>query len=433
MASIKRLPPYVPTISEVLKNEAAARLTAAECQAIEQAVRESVAAQGAAACGRAGAASGGAAGYIPLSNRGGNSVQRPEWAAVAQSLHETEILLTDSGELKTVLVRSPAPGECAFIDCLRFVVHEDSFRRDCRPVPLTDEEMIRQASAVLTSIFGFGVTDHEGKKRDFYADSWALGDGAGYVAMGGSNQHQTVLFVIHGTGCMAAADGWERRLFQWLSAKAVRPTITRVDLAHDCFAGDYWNVDMADRLHDEGGFTIRRTPKHGYVGDWKNPDGSGRTITIGSRKNGKFFRAYEKGREQGDRESDWNRAEVEFHNTDRIIPLDVLINPSQYFVGAYPCLQIIAHHIQPSRMATKTKAAQISVDKALENIKNGYGKYLRFLAEVLGPDVLLARVQSDTLECPARLKVPDYRFGPAPIHLAPSACLADEFGLVVGD
>nr|WP_249798631.1 replication initiation factor domain-containing protein [Caballeronia zhejiangensis] len=226
-----------------------------------------------------------------------------------------------------------------------------------------------------------------------------------------------MLIVIHGSGCLAAKEGWEQRLHDFLASEASRPKITRVDVAHDCFDGDAVNVEIADRWYDDGGFNCSyRFPSHEYRGNWKNPDGKGRTLYVGNRNNGKYCRVYEKGREQGDATSDWTRVEVEFKSRDRIVPLDILVNPSIYFAGAYPCLSLIAHESSPQRIECKSKSAQINVDACIGHIKRTYGKHLKVLRGIFGDADLLSRVESPSDDWPRRLKVADYRWTDTPIH-----------------
>ena len=53
---------------------------------------------------------------------------------------------------------------------------------------------------------------------------------------------------------MAALPGWENRLHEFLS-KCVRPKITRVDVAHDFFNGEY-TPDQAMLDHDNGHYDV---------------------------------------------------------------------------------------------------------------------------------------------------------------------------------
>lgn len=346
----------------------------------------------------------------PLTNRGVT-----ERAPLAR-LERREIVMGDSGEIKVVEIRVPTNGQVAMIDTLRFVVHEDTWNQTAREQLVGDEEFVREASRYFEEIFGFGVTADMHKSRDFYANAWLLGDGYGHVAFGGQKQQQTMLVSLSGQGCIAAKEGWEGRLYDFLTSVAKRPSITRIDLAHDCMDGEY-TVDQADRWFDEGLFTSSVVdPNHEYRGNWRKPNGQGRTLYIGSRPNGKLCRVYEKGKQLGDAASEWVRFEVAVGNQKRLIPLDVLLDPSGYFVGSYPCLRVFQEDCTPQRIEVKRRAAEINVDASLRNIRASYGKYVGVLRPLLGDDAFLEAITNPSGEWPERLKVPDWKLCDAPLH-----------------
>ncbi len=346
----------------------------------------------------------------PRTNRGDT-----EKAPLAR-IERLQLVVTESGEIKTVAVRVPCGDQVAMIDTLRFTVSEQTFCKTAGRQLVGDDEFVFEASEVLTGIFGFGVTKDLHVRRDFYLGAWELGDGYGYVAIGGSSQRGTMLVNLTGQGCLAAKAGWEGRLYDFLAHTAARPTITRVDLAHDCMEGEY-TVDQADQWYDDGLFTVSgRAPSHEHRGDWRNPSGKGRSLYVGRRKNGKMCRVYEKGMEQGDETSPWVRFEVEVRNDKRVIPLDVLLDPSGYFVGAYPCLRFFQNERTPQRIEVKQKAAEINVDASLKNILISYGKYAAVLRPLMGDEAFLEAITSKSGEWPMRLKVPGYEFCDTPIH-----------------
>lgn len=359
-------------------------------------------------------ARGGAPGVLPPStNRGGMD------RAPLASLERLQIVVTESGEIKTIAVRVPTGGQVAMIDTLRFTVGEETWCKTALEQLVGDDEYVREASRYLEEIFGFGVTANLQRRRDFYLNAWELGDGYGYIAMGGSSQRGTMLVNLTGQGCLAAKPGWEGRLYDFFTNTARRPTITRVDLAHDCMNGEY-TVDQADEWYDDGLFSASgRAPSHEHRGDWRNPVGKGRSLYVGLRRNGKLCRVYEKGMEQGDESSPWVRFEVEVRNNKRVIPFDVLIDPSGYFVGSYPCLRFFQNERAPQTIEIKRKSAEINVDASLKNIRASYGKYVGVLRPLLGDDAFLEAITNPSGEWPERLKVPDYELCDAPIHTRP--------------
>ena len=66
--------------------------------------------------------------------------------------------------------------------------------------------------------------------------------------------------------------------------------------------------------------------------------------------------------------------EVEFHNKDRIIPFDVLLEPGRYVAGAYPCLRWISDQV--SRIPTIANAASTSYDALMRHARNAYGQLI---------------------------------------------------------
>ncbi|MGB7482032.1 MAG: replication initiation factor domain-containing protein, partial [Burkholderiaceae bacterium] len=317
-----------------------------------------------------------------------------------------DLVMTDTGEVKQVMVRIPAPGQCAVVDWINFTVLEDTWFRTARQHMIDDDQIVGEASRNLEKIFGFGVTAHRDRGLNFYRDSWVLGDDFGFVCFGG--QRATMLITLNGHGCANALDGWEKRLHQFLTEVAVRPVISRIDLAHDDFDGAYLSVDWAERQWHEGGYTATSggvPPSIERIGNWHRPSGKGRTLTIGRRTSGKFVRFYEKGRKEGDKLSDWCRCEVEFKSSDRVIPFDVLLSPSDYFAATYPCFAQFVSQAQPQRIAVKQKTAQIVVDACVEVTRHQFGKYLRVFRDLYGDKATLDMVcHPDKNAWPRRMK-----------------------------
>jgi len=330
-----------------------------------------------------------------------------QWASLCdEDLGHVDLVLTDSGKVKTLLVRKPAENQGCVIDWINFTVLEDTWSKTARERLISDDQIIIEASRQLEKIFGFGITAKRDKGMNFYRESWVLGDEMGYVCFGG--QRFTMLITLTGVGCLNAVPGWERRLYDFLSKTAVRPSISRIDLAHDDFEGEYLTVDWAEDQWLSGGFSFRqggRPPEIQRLGNWHRPSGKGRTLTVGQRKSSKFCRFYEKGKKEGDKSSPWCRCEVEFKNTNSVIELDVLLNPTAFFVGAYPCFSKFAAADTPARMRVKERAAQITVDDCIEITKRQFGKYIRVLRGLFGDQQALDLITNhDERAWPKRLK-----------------------------
>ncbi|MCI3881262.1 replication initiation factor domain-containing protein [Acinetobacter higginsii] len=260
----------------------------------------------------------------------------------------------------------------------------------------------------LYEIFGFGLGLKREKGMHRHKYGYVLQNDFGLVLYGTVSKRITIQ--INGTGCANARKGWEKRLHEWLNTFARRPKITRVDLAHDDFDGQFLNVDVANEWDNIDGFWCGgRAPEVQHFGSWKRITGKGRTLSIGNRTSGKYCRIYEKGKKEGNPLSLWTRAEVEFKASDRYIPFDVLLRPSRYFLGAYPCFEWLARQlgdefITPEKTEVIKKQSEIGWNKALEITKVQFGKYIRQFAKFYEPDELVQVLSSDKDEVPKRLK-----------------------------
>ena len=308
-----------------------------------------------------------------------------------------EELVLKGGRVLTTLAKRKARNGLCIIDWVNFTVHEMTFSKTAMHVLIDSDSYVIEASRQLEKILGYGVTSKRDGGMNFYSESWVLGDNFGFVCFGG--QSQTMLVTINGTGCAEARLGWEKRLYKFLSSKdTVRPQISRIDLAHDDFEGKYISVDWAFDQWKVRGFNSAKGGRKVNVekyGNWDEPTGQGRTINFGIRASGKFCRFYEKGKQLGIVESMWCRAEIEFKASDRIIPLEILIESEQFFAGAYPCFAEFCDIETPKRLALKEKTSLLTVDAAIRVTKHQFGKYNRVMRELFGDKDYLDKVQCD--------------------------------------
>jgi phage replication initiation protein len=275
----------------------------------------------------------------------------------------------------------------------------------------------------LYEIFGFGLEQKREKGMHNYKFAYELQDMLGMVLYGHSSKRISVQ--INGSGCALARKGWQERLYKFLTSYerfydsqtgiekvngVVTPKITRCDLAYDDFEGKYISVDIADHWDDLDGFWCGgRAPKIEKPGAWKRPNGKGRSFCVGDRTSGKYCRFYERGKKEGSPLSPWTRAEVEFKSKDRHIPLDILLSPSQYFLGAYPCFEWLAKQLEkdfvtPEKTQVVKKQSQINWDRSMEIVREQFGKYIRQYSKIIEPDALIAMLSSPKDEVPKRLK-----------------------------
>jgi len=157
--------------------------------------------------------------------------------------------------------------------------------------------------------------------------------------------------------------------------------ITRLDCTHDDIDACTVNIEVALDWYRKGLFnSCGRPPKANLRDDLGN--GTGSTFNIGNRKNGKFLRIYEKGKQLGDPSSPWTRVEVEWHGKGRLIYWDTVINLDHYLAGAYPCLVYLSE--TQSRIKTARKATEISYDKRTKWVHTSAGKAINLMMEVEG-------------------------------------------------
>jgi phage replication initiation protein len=258
------------------------------------------------------------------------------------------------------------------------------------------------------------------------------GQSAGLAAWGAANHGCLISF--SGVGCAALdMDALHKVLCKLPGFK-----LTRVDVALDDFTGSAFDVEKARDWAQDGKFTKRRPPSYCYIesghltpselvkaiGRKYGFDASkGKSFYVGSRGSGLMSRFYEKGKQMESVEfPNWQRAEVELRNVDRVIPLDVLINPDPIFAGAYPCLADLLQAVVPVAVKTikgavwsefsqawieKIKASRYTVVK---NAAIQCGRVLNYLSISEGLDsneiisMLTGHLNPDDI--PARLSIP---------------------------
>lgn len=305
-------------------------------------------------------------------------------------------------------------GDAAFCDWINFTVDESSFYWNEGKDELSVGQLIYEISYRCYQWFGFGIVEERKSGANFYERSWKLGEQGGMVCLGG--QKNTVLFSLPGKALANALPGWERRIYEFLEHMAVRPRISRFDAAFDDLDGSRYSVDQANADFDAGYFRAGgnavdktrkggRMPECAQLGDWKNPRGKGRTFCVGSRKNGKYVRVYEKGMQLGDKESLWCRVEVEFKSVDQIIPFDILLKAGEYLAASYPAFNWIKE--KQCKITREKKAREITYESVIKWLKRQCGPSLWFAAEVEGgAEALFAKIMRRGV-VPKRLNVFD--------------------------
>lgn len=262
-------------------------------------------------------------------------------------------------------------------------------------------ETLSRLFADIVRVLGpqFAKVIDRNKGLNGYVRSFTLGeDGAMFGCVG---QRDTGLLMLPGSACHTITD-WPGLVE--LLRDQYRARITRWDGAVDDFVGKH-SVDHAVALYLDNQFTAGgNRPSCNQIGNWIDPDGSGRSFYVGKRKNGKMLRVYEKGMQLGTPWHPWVRWEVELHNVDRVVPWEVLLEPGKYVAGAYPkALGWVQEEM--SRIRTVRNEMQLSYDHLVNCASTAYGPLLNVMMEVEeSPERIIQRLRRDKI--PKRLIFP---------------------------
>ena len=251
---------------------------------------------------------------------------------------------------------------------------------------------------VLEAQAFLGVSEVEDRRRGMfgYRASLDLG-GYGVIAYGGEAQRGTVLVSINGEGCRRVADFG--RVRAW--AESVGARITRLDIAADDHDSHVVDVPRAFEAWRQGLFTLGgRPPKARRIDDCGT--GEGCSLYVGSRAGGKLCRVYEKGKQLGEPDSKWTRAEVELHAKDRVIPWEAVTDPVRYLAGSYPYFALFS--LVAERIKTIKRATEISIEAVMRWVKLAAGRSIGVLLDHLDGDYVGVVLAVKREGLPKRLK-----------------------------
>jgi phage replication initiation protein len=333
-----------------------------------------------------------------------------------QSTNEVRLVADGSGNIKFELVSAPAPYEIAFIDWVSFSFKRYTFVDSYIDVveQFVDDVCVYQVGLKLESIFGFKVGKKNKNGKNFYQKSYQIITSSGVVVgdlcIGGQNH--SILVMLSGQGCLMGDYGWQEGLYKFLKS-ANGSKITRLDLAHDDLDGNYLDIDDLNERESQGQFYYFGKPARvTWYGDWKYMDREnlGRTLQIGCRTSDKMLRAYQKGKQLGDKSSSWVRLEVELKAKHTVIPFDAILNPSDYFINLYPCFKDIFQYDDQKqcRIEYVKRLTKITVDKGIEIFRHQFGKWLGFYRQWFGDDDQCMTVLAHEYSIPKRFELSVY-------------------------
>lgn len=361
---------------------------------------------------------------VPFSNTGRkneveNPVVCPQTGEPSRGGEQVEFITT--GKVAWAVIH-PLPDEtaapqAALIDWLAFTLNPPLQIALMARADGCEDSGYRWMCGELVRLFKVEADDIERQKTGGSGYKYRARFPGGHILWGGKNQRGTINVSLSGEGC-ARIDDWPT-IAAWLESQ--RAKLKRVDLAYDDFAGETISIEKLREWYDAGEFGAGgRKPEAQLVDDLGS--GKGRTLYVGNRKNGKLFRGYEKGKQLGDPNSRWVRAECEWHDKSRHLPYDMLTRPGQYLAGAYPSLHCL--NIEQSKIKTVFRAAKIAFERALDNLRQQGGKLVNLALAVYGGDyaAVVDRIRRDGI--PARVEPYSYHIEETPERLA------NDFGMM---
>ena len=269
------------------------------------------------------------------------------------------------------------------------------------------------ASRVAEILDMFEVGQPEDRGMDYYAARCPLmheGVAVGHCLAGSksANQAGTVHVNLHGEACLYVSPAKWQRLRDFIAANG--GWITRVDLAVDVFTGD--EITEVVNAYVYGLFDVRgQRPKESQAGSWIS--GYSRTQYVGKRETGKMFRAYEKGDQLFGPEANdpWIRYELELRNNARVIDLDVMTRPADFFAGAYEFTEALLQRLQvradpqaiPAGQKLRDATAEAAVTRVVRNAERACLPSLVSMWD-FGGDLIADLVAKHRERVPNRLK-----------------------------
>lgn len=273
----------------------------------------------------------------------------------------------------------------ALVDWLSFTVKPEG-----EDAELLQQDPQHYAWAIIGRVFGASnifAGDVEQRGRNGYTHTAKLhtaGVPAGFLAFGGNAG--TVNVQLSGVGC-AAVRCWDHVAAE---LQALGARITRVDLAYDDYEAKHIDFARWEAMARAGQVqaSAGQTPK------WRVYEGSdSRSLYVGT-KGTKELCVYEKGKEQGDPESPWLRAELRIWAKDRVIPYAVLTQTLSFLRGGYNVLRELPGDVC-ERLKTTARKVAASAVACLSWLRQAVGPSLDTLTHALGAERVAQLLHDD--------------------------------------
>lgn len=246
----------------------------------------------------------------------------------------------------------------------------------------------------------FSVNPELLKGHDFYRHRFAIvrtstGKECAWVGFlaSGTSPHQaaqanTTHVNITGTACTFADTGWPARMAALIEETSAK--ITRCDLALDFFDGLRGGMTRVLADYEVGLMDVRgKRPSPDMKGNWTS-SGHSRSFYFGSKQAGKQTNVYEKGHQLygPDSANPWLRIEVRYGDKLRVLPVDMLTRPADFFAGASDWhAAMLAEH---GAVSAVPEPVHCKPRRALEAVRAEVSRNVRWLLNTAAPSVALA-------------------------------------------
>lgn len=246
----------------------------------------------------------------------------------------------------------------------------------------------------------FSVNPELLKGHDFYRHRFAIvrtstGKECAWVGFlaSGTSPHQaaqanTTHVNITGTACTFADTGWSARMAALIEETSAK--ITRCDLALDFFDGLRGGMPRVLADYEVGLMDVRgKRPAPDMKGNWTS-SGCSRSFYFGSKQAGKQTNVYEKGHQLygPDSANPWMRIEVRYGDKLRVLPVDMLTRPADFFAGASDWhAAMLAEH---GEVSVVPEPVHCKPRRALEAVRAEVSRNVRWLLNTAAPSVALA-------------------------------------------
>jgi DNA relaxase NicK len=289
-----------------------------------------------------------------------------------------KLVLTDSGVRVAPAVAPVADGERVGHDYINMTVPDEIAK------PVSDWQCVEWAHRQILEWLQVSGVSYEledlGRRHLGWQKSARVGDVA-LVAAGGNGN--TIFISLSGHGCLIAGVAGIRRIAEFCMAHD-EVKITRIDLAFDDVDGSLFRIRDVDAEWRAGLYSspaATQLPKLETRGDAARGDPAGRGLTkyIGSRRSGNLKRLYEKGRQLGDPESPWLRVEAELHSSCFVLPPDMLVHPTQYFVALCPAFERVRLACAEGELQRMARLGLADAEKAIQVLRHQYGAVIHAL------------------------------------------------------